>query len=160
MKTISQTWIPFRSIYGHTERGFTLIEILLVIGITMTLLLLTLPMSMRFLVMENTEESASTLVSTMHRAQAFAYNGKNNSAWGVKFFADHYVLFSGISYDTRMANFDELHAIDDTVSIAAPSEIMFTALLGAPSMSGEIVVHSGSEEARIAISDIGMIQAE
>jgi type II secretory pathway pseudopilin PulG len=95
--------------------GFTLTEILIVVGLIVTLAAVTLPVTIDFLFRFTLIGETKVLESNLKSAQAKAMSAKNDSSFGVKFFAtdicpleDCYVVFQGSSYDTREVGEDEV----------------------------------------------------
>lgn len=142
------------------QSGFSLIEVLLVVGISSLLVFSTLPLGMRFFGMEHNEETAFQLFSTLTRARQFAWNGKEGSAWGVKFFSNHYVLFRGDSYDSRSASFDELYPFDGVMHPSESDEVVFASLYGTPNAPQQITVSSRKDELTISLAASGLIEIE
>ncbi|MBI1998942.1 MAG: hypothetical protein HYS73_01230 [Parcubacteria group bacterium] len=82
-------------------RGFTIIEIIIVIGIFMTLAAAGAT-PLLFLKNKNAVVSASTeSVSLLYDARARTLSSKNSLRYGVHFAPDRAVLFSGDSFDAN-----------------------------------------------------------
>lgn len=142
------------------QSGFSLIEVLLVVGISSLLVFSTLPLGMRFFGMEHNEETAFQLFSTLTRARQFAWNGKEGSAWGVKFFSNHYVLFKGESYDSRTASSDEFSQFDGAMHPSESDEVVFASLYGTPNAPQQITVSNGKDEFTVSLAANGLIEIE
>lgn len=77
------------------NRGFTLIEIVVVIAILGMILVFGLITTMDSFKRSTLQTEQSTLVSALEKARSRAMNNINESKWGVCFLTPNYVIFQG-----------------------------------------------------------------
>jgi prepilin-type N-terminal cleavage/methylation domain-containing protein len=112
------------------KNGFTLVELLIVIALVVLIMALAVPFGVEFLQEQRIEEETATLANNLKAAQTRAMAGKNDSAWGIKFFEDQYVLFAGESYETRLSQYDEAFQLSSGTNITGAEEIIFEEFTG------------------------------
>ena len=140
-------------------RGFTLIELLLVIAASITIAALTIPVGMRFFQTQALDESASGILETLRRAQNQAMFQKNDSAFGVKFLPDSYVLFQGDSYG-EVPSEDESFSLPSGITTSGINEVVFAKLTGTPNPNGTLTITSGSNSQALDINIKGKIERQ
>jgi len=69
--------------YGAAKKGFTLIEIILVIAILGILFASSAPALTQLLITNNMEVAEDKVLGNLRKAQNYAMNGRNDTAWGV-----------------------------------------------------------------------------
>lgn len=139
-------------------RGFTLTELLLVIGIMLIIAIFTSPIGISFYQTQLLNETSDGLTSALRSAQSFARSGKHNHSFGVRILSDSYVLFEGDSYASRVVGEDDIFHISGTVVLSGIDEIVFSALDGKPNVVGIISISSGSRGREIEILTSGNIE--
>jgi len=142
------------------QRGFTLIEMLLTVGILAALASLSLPIYSSFASRNDLDLDTQTLASMIRRAETYSRTMNGDSNWGVKVQAGSAVLFKGASYATRDSTVDETDTITNTVTVGGSiSEVVFTKLTGAPSTTGTITLtHTATNDVRtITLNAKGMV---
>ncbi len=78
------------------EDGFTLLELMIVIGILVIFAVVTIPYGMRFYDSRFLEEQTSSVANILERARTHAISGKEDSDWGVDFSnTSEYHIFKG-----------------------------------------------------------------
>ncbi|MCX6764153.1 MAG: type II secretion system protein [Candidatus Nealsonbacteria bacterium] len=140
-----------------SQKAFTLIEILLVIGIFSILAILTLPLSLDFYKKYQLDIYTQEIVQALRRAQLKSMSVEQDSRFGIYLAEGNYVLFRGNSYAVRELQYDEIFDIPYNISLSGLSEIVFSKLSGLPSVSGDIILTNGNEERIININSIGRI---
>ena len=142
--------------------GFTLIEVLVSIGILAVLAGLTVPILASLPTRASLDTSAEGLVSFLRRAQARSVAGWDDGGWGVVFFADHYTLFQGASYAARDPLQDELVTLPPTVQLVSGlgSEVTFARAEGLSSVEGTLTLTDQYGGVRtITLNSAGRIDA-
>jgi prepilin-type N-terminal cleavage/methylation domain-containing protein len=150
------------------QRGFTLIEIILVSAMAAILVLAAVPFFQSFSASHQLDVNADDLLSVMRRAQSAAMGGKENSKFGVYFTtgpAASFIFFRGDSYVARDTEYDEVHNLPQAISLAlnlgGPTEIAFSKLKGTPSVIGGITLANNNGETKIlSINQVGRINVE
>jgi len=113
-------------------KGFTLIEILLVVGILMILAILTLPITFDFYRSQQLNTYAQELTQTLRRAQLKAMSVESGSSFGVYLTDDNYTLFKGSSFENRDLQYDEVFDLPQIITISGIKEVVFLKFEGIP----------------------------
>lgn len=138
------------------ERGFTFLEVLIVLAISVLLAILTFPIGLRFFQSQLLDEAVSGIENALRRAGAQSFSQKNDSAFGVKFLSGSYTLFQGNSYATRVVNEDENFILAQNISVGGPNEIVFTKL-SATTTSAVFTVTLGQDLETLSVSAMGIV---
>ncbi|MFH0891878.1 MAG: prepilin-type N-terminal cleavage/methylation domain-containing protein [Candidatus Falkowbacteria bacterium] len=148
-------------------KGFTLIELFIVMGIFVVLASVAMPVYGGWLSAAQLDAAIAETVSGLRRARTFSIAGKNDSAHGIYFSidpagADAFVLYQGSSYATRETGHDLETALPGSLEIVfdGSNEINFSNGSGEPDAAGTITItHIGSgEAARITVNNLGIIE--
>ncbi len=120
-------------------KGFTLLELMIVIGLMVIFAVLTLPYGMNFYRSRAVEEESRTISNVLARAQSHAITGKEDSNWGVRFFHDNseYVFFKGERYDERDVVYDQIFRASSGILTEGVVEIVFEKNTGDPKIFSE-----------------------
>ncbi|MDD3896857.1 MAG: prepilin-type N-terminal cleavage/methylation domain-containing protein [Candidatus Peribacteraceae bacterium] len=139
------------------RRGFTAIELLLVLGILATTASLSFPMYRQYLIRSDLEVSRQNIAQGLQRARFLAQVAMNDSAWG--FSTDGLpgrgILFMGGSFAMRDAEYDEYYSIPATVAVSGLTEVTFAKITGQPSAMGTITLTALNGEQRTITVNIG-----
>lgn len=145
--------------------GFTLVELLIVIGIGVIITASAMPIYSNFQSGTQVNESATQLLQTVRLAKMRSEQRVNNSAHGVRFFQtqnqDSYVLYQGASYVTRDAAYDRRVVLDNVLNLTSSGglDISFQPGSGVPSASSMITItHSVHGSQTIQIHENGLIE--
>ena len=143
------------------KKGFTMIELLIVIGVTIIVLTAALPIYSNLQISAQLNETSSQIAQTIRSARGRASSGYNNSAHGVKFLENSYVIYEGPNYALRTTENDREIPLDSPISISTDltdDEIYFSKRLGVPSESGTITItHDVDGTRTVSISAIGIV---
>lgn len=139
-------------------KGFTLIEILIVITIMAFLVALTIPLGIQFYKNQQFDTIVDEVIQALRRAQWQAMSAKNDSSFGVYFKAGQYILFQGVSYIAR--NDEEIFDFSNDISFSGISEVIFSKIEGIPSSVGDITLTGSYETAIISINQVGRVNYE
>lgn len=118
-------------------KGFTLIELIVVVFIILILGALSVPFFQSFQVSSDLYTLTDEVTRTLRNVQTAAWAGQNNSAWGVYFneTGKKYILYKGSNYDSRDQTFDLVYDYKNIFSISTNlpnNEIIFKQYNGQP----------------------------
>lgn len=144
----------------NIKKGFTLIEILLVLAIMVILASIILPSFGKMRENQVLKSTTSEVISVIDKARSQSLSSVGSSEYGVHFQTDKIVLFKGITYSSSDAeNEDIILTIPATISTISLTggavDVYFDRLSGAPSKSGTIVISVSSLSKTITISATG-----
>lgn len=79
------------------KKGFTLLELLIVIGLIVIFSVMMLPYGVDFYHSRVLDEETRSVSNVLQRAQSHAISGRDDADWGVEFFNDQgrYEIFRG-----------------------------------------------------------------
>lgn len=123
-------------------RGFTIIEVIVVLGILGILLVATAPVAWEFYQGIDLKSEYQNYKSYLNLARAYAMANKNASAHGV--FFDNYgaTIFQGTSFASRDATRDQSFPKSPLTTVSGATEINFAALSGKTSAASIMLSNS------------------
>lgn len=139
------------------KKGFSLVELILVMALGITIAALTIPFGIRFFQVQSLEEQTQMLRGTLRRAEQQSVAQKNDNAFGVKILAGSYVVFQGASYAARTVSEDETIVFPSSITPSGVSEVVFAKRTGIPGTTGVITLAAGSDIKTITINAKGLI---
>lgn len=128
-------------------KSFTLIEILIVIGILAILVVMALPAFHSFRTEADLSDSVDKIINILRLAQSKTLASEGASQWGIYFststFPHQYTLFQGASYASRVTSSDEIYSFPESVEIydidlTGEPEVIFDRLIGSTSQLGSL----------------------
>lgn len=142
--------------------GFTIPELIIVLGIIAALAVLTIPLGVNFYREQLLDETAQDILLALRRAQNQAVTQRSDSKFGINFSAEPgvYILFQGDSYATRLQAADEKFYRPLGVSVFGISEVVFEKLSGQPNTFGVVTVSSLGNSKQININAQGKIERQ
>lgn len=139
-------------------KGFTLIELILVIVIVSFIAVLSAPFYARFLVQNAVDNTVDQLSGSLRKAQTYSMAGRQNSAWSVNFSSNTITLYKGSSFVGRDASFDEEFSVNPSVVISGMSDVSYSRVTGLPSpATSTINISSGSNNKTVTINSQGVV---
>jgi prepilin-type N-terminal cleavage/methylation domain-containing protein len=142
------------------NRGFTILELLIVIGLSLVLLSATLPIGLTYYRRQVADETSRDLATALTRARAESRLMKNDHAFGVKFLPGQFVYFEGDSYTSRIASRDEVHLLPGGGTIsAATDEFRFSKISGRPSATGTATLLLYGMRTDVSVSERGLVSS-
>jgi prepilin-type N-terminal cleavage/methylation domain-containing protein len=147
-----------------TERGFTFIELLIVIALVGTILSFSMVMGMDSITHANVKGERDLLVSlVLMGARSHAIANINGTAHGVHIDTDThtYVLFEGDSYDADASTNRTINFTNDAIDVlhtGGASDIVFEQLSGDVIRGvGTITITQGSTALTVELNEAGRI---
>lgn len=139
-------------------KGFTLLEVILVIATIMVLAAISVPVYSSLQVRNDLDVATNTTLQTLRRAQTLSQAVDGDSSWGVKLQTSGITLFKGASYALRDTNFDEVYTLSGNVTPTGVSEVVFSKLLGIPNTTGTLTLtNTNNETQNITINSKGFL---
>lgn len=138
-------------------RGFTLIEILLVVAI------ISVVAGSGFIVLTNIVDtdvlntSAQMTVQAMRRAQDSAFYMRFDDDWGVVLSSVSATVFKGDDPDTRDSAYDEVFAYPDTVTVGGVSEVIFGKGTGVPVVTATVSITFRNGARQVVVGEAGAV---
>ncbi len=149
------------------KKGFTLVELVVVLGIFIVLITISFPTYSNWHVAAQIDSANEDIIQAIRLAKMRSIAGYNNLSHGIFFNnnesgSDSYTLYQGSSYASRDADYDRQISLSETLSSTTTiqnSEINFSKGLGLPSATGTIIIiHSNTNEtATITINSLGAV---
>lgn len=144
-------------------RGFTLIELIIILGILALTSVLAIPFIQSFQVSSDLLTHTQNLTQTLRRARQQAIFGQNNSNWGVYFdnSGKSFILFKGENFTSRDQDYDQKidYPAIFNVNPDFGNEIYFSLYTGQPSVNGTVTISSPNNASKdIIINNSGLIE--
>lgn len=138
------------------QKGFTLVEIILVIAIFTLIAGLTYPYMWTYLARQQLAVTTEDIITSLKRAQNKAITNEENTAWGIFFYDDYYLI---IKYPSESES--ENFSLPNNLSVTGDM-VIFQKLTGKPEDSATLTIrHSGINEQKIiSINEEGNIQIQ
>ena len=147
-----------------TKRGFTLVEIMIVMAFVAIVGSFTMLMSMDTYRSYNFHTERDLAIAALQHARALAMGNTctggtctTGKAHGVSIQADKYVIFQGDTYATRDASEDSVIQANVAVAHSGLLEIVFTQLSGNSTTPGTITFSDATRSSSITIGAQGQI---
>lgn len=138
------------------NKGFTLLEIVLVIGICVILLAVGLPMTFDLYYRASFESEYNLLTSALQQARSLAIINNNQANHGVYVGTNGYVVFQGASYAGRTVSQDRVYPRATQVTVSGATELVFTALSGSVA-STSLSLTDGTRNRDLFVNSEGLI---
>jgi type II secretory pathway pseudopilin PulG len=140
-----------------TRKGFTMVEIVVSMAITILLAGLASFAVARLIANQELNAISGTLVSYLRTAENRALQSEDGISHGVSTSGSKLTLFHGVSYAGRDASLDAITPYPSYLQFSGPSEVVFAKQTGAPSATGAITVSNGTRSIVITIHTSGAI---
>ncbi len=147
-----------------SENGFTLVEAIIAIAIIGVLSGLSVPYFNSFLARNELKNESLKVVDALRTARIRAITGHSDSAWGVHFESNKYVVFKGNAYNASdpfnsETVFPAVLSFATTTLNGGGSDVIFNKISGETSQYGTTTIQNDINESNdIVINRIGMIE--
>ena len=138
-------------------KGFTLLKLIMVIGILALLIIISLPLAINFYRTRQFDVHLNGGVQALRRAQLKAMSGEGDFSFGLYITSERYILFKGDAYVIRDTVYDEVFDLPDSIQISGLSEVVFSKLRGTPSNTGTITLTIDNKSETINVNEAGRI---
>ncbi|MFA4998426.1 MAG: LamG-like jellyroll fold domain-containing protein [Candidatus Paceibacterota bacterium] len=135
------------------KKGFTFIELMVVITLILISSSLTLPITYNFFRESATRDQARNIESSLRNAQSSAITGKGDSSSGIRFSRASYTVFEGESYESRRSEKDMTLFFPVAVFVSGAREVVFQKTTGSPVFPGMIGHWEFNEETGDVVYD-------
>lgn len=140
--------------------GFTLIEVMITVGIITVLAGLSGPMANIFLSRNELHTEAFKMTDALRRAKAQSMYAVEDSVWGVRFTASDYTVFRGPVYNPADA-FNDTFTLPGILTISGiiinggGNDIIFDRITGTTSTFGTTTIQTDDFQSRTIIINQG-----
>jgi type II secretory pathway pseudopilin PulG len=136
------------------KRGFTLIELILVIGLLMVIIVAATSLNSQWFLQNNLDSSKSMSLSFFRKAQGYAMAKKNNLTWGVCLNGNTLRLFGGTCASPTIKD-DYIFPV--SVGVSNFSQVIFSSYRGEPDTVESVVLSGNNKTFTININLAGGI---
>ena len=114
--------------------GFTLIEVLLSVGILALITGMATPVYIAFTQRNDLSIASQTIAAMLYRAEAYSRGAYYDTNWSVDFSnaTNTVTLYAGTTFASRDTTKDETYSIPDSLSESYTGDVSFTKLTGLP----------------------------
>lgn len=136
-------------------KSFTLVELLLIVGILIILTAISVPTFRYFQKESDLNNSTQGIINTLRLAQNKTLASERESNYGVHFEAEKFILFKGASYDPSATN-NETHNLPQSVEIyeinlaGGETKVVFDRLTGETNQFGKVSLRLKSDYSKIS----------
>lgn len=149
--------------------GFTLIEIIIVVGLLVFVAYIILSTNFSSYRSYSFRDERDTLINNLQRMRSLAMNNicygtcTSGTSHSVHFETSEYILYQGEDWDSHDSEADEIVKINPVMQISGPTDIVFTPLSGdvtvTPSGSYDITLTDNmSHSSVITLNKVGQIK--
>jgi len=139
------------------NRGFTVLEIMVAVGLITIIGSLALFVSMDFYRSYNLDTEVETFITLISRARGRAVNNIDAMSHGVYIDEENVTLFRGNNYQTRDEELDEIFKRSQAFEVEGLEEIVFDQLTGETTASGTVTIQGQGRSTTISINNEGRI---
>lgn len=142
-------------------KAFSLLEVVVMLGIFIAMILILFPIAINQLQGNKIDLEVRSLKSAMSNQAEYAFANKDNKNYGVAFFNDHYIVYSGNTLAT--ADTTDRYDFSEDINISEinfnnlGSEINFAKGTFRPNTTGSFHINSDGSGYQININSEGLI---
>ena len=160
-----------RADQSDRRRGFTLVELIVVMGLGALLFGLGLPAARSFQEQRDHDVAVQGVLHALRRAQLRSMAGEDGSNLGVRLVSGTgttYSIFEGTSYAARAPSKDENLDLASSVGLSfsfpgatSTADVVFSRVRGKPAATGTIYIYSDAQPlTKVTVGSEGRIQVE
>ncbi len=139
-----------------TKKGFTMIELMLIVGILVIIFSMGAPITFEFYQNYQLQSEENKFISFLETARNASMTNLNQLPHGVYRDDDNYIIFEGNSFAARNQIQDQNFPRAKTISVSGPSEIIFDSLSG-QTVSSVFVFNNGIKSFNVYVNQEGQI---
>lgn len=136
----------------NARRGFTLVEVLLVLGLVSIVGGISVPLYREFQIRNDLNLAMEQTVQGLRRAQILSQAAQNDDEWG--FYVPAGTLYKGRSYETRNVAYDEVYPMPSNIGTTGLTEVSYTKTTGRANGTGTITLHATNDETRSIVVEV------
>ncbi|MEO5627330.1 MAG: prepilin-type N-terminal cleavage/methylation domain-containing protein [Candidatus Saccharimonadales bacterium] len=138
--------------------GFTIIEIILVIGIITIMTAVAAPFYLSLSNSNELDAATNLLAQDLYQAQTYSRNQAQDAQWGVSVNGQVITLFSGSSYAARNPANDVVYTVPKAVKLSGSSQVVYSKLYGLPQATGSFSLVGGGKTSNVVVNNKGMVE--
>ena len=138
------------------QKGFTILELMLVIGVLVIIVSLGFPIAFDFYKNYQLQAERDRFISLLETTRNSSMINLNQASHGVHWDNDNFITFEGSSFATRNQSQDQNFPRAKTISVAGPNEIIFNSLSGQAD-SSIFVFNNGVKSFNVYVNQEGQI---
>ena len=143
---------------SSSPEGFTLLELIVTMAITVLLASLGYVFSFQYVRLQHLREAAQIVSAELEQARAESYGQKDTAGHGVKVFADHVVRYTGASYAARTTAKDASTTFPISGTLSGDDEIEFPEGGYAPDAASTVTLTIDTRAIDISVSAYGLVE--
>ncbi|MBM3231538.1 hypothetical protein FJZ28_04420 [Candidatus Peregrinibacteria bacterium] len=139
-----------------TRRAFSIIEVLMTLGIIAVTAGVSVPMYRNYQIRNDLDLAVAQTMHGLTRAQLLSQTGQHDGAWGFR--VPEGTVFQGENYAARNTSLDEVVTLPPGITVNGVLEVVFERVTGNPSPTGDIIFEGQNGERRtLSVSDEGIL---
>jgi type II secretory pathway pseudopilin PulG len=142
-------------------KAFTLLEVVVVLGVFFMITMFLFPIAIGQLQGNKTDIELRSIISAIGNQSENAFTNKANSNYGIAFFSDHYILYTGDNLATAVSkdqyNFNADVIISEINFSNSGSELNFEKGSFRPNTFGSFKIKTGILGYTVTINSEGLI---
>ncbi len=143
--------------FQTSNAGFTLIELIVVIGIVVLLAAIFLPIGFNFYRLQIFNRINDQVIWLIKEARAGALSQKGDLNFGVHLEGDQIIAYQGNNFSERQSDLDQVYPIPSFIKFSGISDISFNPGSALPSQGGTISISYNESVKNISINSLGTI---
>lgn len=143
-----------------TRRGFTLIEVTIVIVIFLIIAGVSIPLYFKFQEFSERESIKEEVLQSIREVQIKSLLGQNDNNYGIYFSGHNYITYTGLTFASKVAGSELSFELSDTISTNINTDLNFQKNTGRPTQATSIILTNDRSLANttITINSLGLIE--